>query len=60
VFALPAVQAVIHFKWTTWARRFLLYELCCYCLWLVSYTAFTLLFQQENWTMTFQELLTDR
>eukprot|EP00775_Hariotina_reticulata_P003763 gene3763-4022_t len=57
VFALPAVQAVIHFKWTTWARRFLLYELCCYCLWLVSYTAFTLLFQQENWTMTFQELL---
>jgi len=21
VFALPAVQAVIHFKWTTWAKR---------------------------------------
>lgn len=47
VFALPAVQAVIHFKWTTWARQFLLYELFCYLAWLLGYTVFTLLFQQE-------------
>jgi len=33
VFALPAVQAVIHYKWTKWARRFLLYELAAYCTW---------------------------
>jgi hypothetical protein len=33
VFALPAVQAVIHYKWTSWARRFLLYELAAYCTW---------------------------
>eukprot|EP00879_Flechtneria_rotunda_P030709 GHRR01033380.1.p1 GENE.GHRR01033380.1~~GHRR01033380.1.p1 ORF type:complete len:313 (+),score=66.53 GHRR01033380.1:359-1297(+) len=59
VFALPAVQAVIHFKWSRWARTFLLYELSCYCAWLVGFTVFTLLFQQEDWTMTFWELMAD-
>ncbi|KAI8473618.1 MAG: hypothetical protein J3K34DRAFT_518899 [Monoraphidium minutum] len=53
VFALPAVQAVIHYKWTAWARRFLLYELAAYCCWLLAFTAFTLLFQQEDWSLGF-------
>lgn len=60
VFALPAVQAVINFKWTGWARTFLLYELFCYCLWLASFTAFTLIFQGEDWTTTFWESVQDR
>jgi hypothetical protein len=47
VFGLPAVQAVINYKWHTWAKKFLLYELACYLAWLAGYTAFTLLFQQE-------------
>lgn len=102
VFALPAVQAVIHFKWwakggmhearpvvsspthpfpphatcttrdqydkettparplnkrNSWARRFLLYELGAYCTWLLSFTAFTLLFQQEDWRLGFWEMM---
>ena len=60
VFALPAVQAVINFKWTCWARRFLMYELACYCLWLGAFTAFTLLFQSEDWSLSLWELLQDR
>ncbi|GBF90826.1 transient receptor potential channel protein [Raphidocelis subcapitata] len=57
VFALPAVQAVINYKWKSWARRFLLYELAAYCTWLVSFTAFTLLFQQEDWHLGFWETM---
>ncbi|WIA29571.1 hypothetical protein OEZ86_012064 [Tetradesmus obliquus] len=60
VFGLPAVQAVINYKWHTWAKKFLLYELACYLAWLAGYTAFTLLFQQEDWTMTFWQLMADR
>jgi hypothetical protein len=60
VFALPAVQAVIHYKWTSWARRFLLYELACYCCWLVSFTVFTLAFQNEDWELSFGQMLRDR
>lgn len=60
VFALPAVQAVIHFKWTSWARTFLLYELACYGLWLAFFTAFTLLFQAEDWTLTLWQSVQDR
>lgn len=60
VFALPAVQAVINFKWTCWARKFLLYELFCYCLWLGCFTAFTLLFQAEDWSMSFWQSIQDR
>lgn len=45
VFGLEAVKAVIMWKWNTWAKRFLLIELACYLLWLLSFNAFTLLFQ---------------
>lgn len=60
MFALPAVQAVINFKWTSWARQFLLYELACYSLWLGLFTAFTLLFQVEDWTMPLWQAIQDR
>ena len=45
VFALPAVQAVLMYKWEAWAARFLQYEFILYLCWLVSYTAFIILFQ---------------
>lgn len=60
MFALPAVQAVIHFKWNSWARRFLLYELACYVLWLLAFTAFTLVVQREDWNMDLRQMLADR
>jgi hypothetical protein len=53
----PPPKAVIHFKWTAWARRFLLYELSAYVAWLASFTAFTLLFQHEDWESGFRETL---
>ena len=45
VFALPAVQAVLMYKWEAWAARFLQYEFILYLCWLVSYTVFIILFQ---------------
>lgn len=51
---------MIHFKWTSWARTFLLYELFCYGLWLAFFTAFTLLFQAEDWTLTLWQSVQDR
>lgn len=57
VFALPAVQAVIHFKWNKWARRFLLIELGAYVTWLLAFTSFTLLFQQEDGRMSFWAMI---
>lgn len=45
VFALPAVQAVLMYKWEAWAARFLQYEFVLYLCWLISYTAFIILFQ---------------
>ena len=45
VFGLPAVQAVIEFKWHRFARRLLLAELAFFLVWLASFFAFTILFQ---------------
>lgn len=35
----------MEFKWAKWARRVLLGELACFCAWLASFFAFTILFQ---------------
>lgn len=43
-----APQAVINFKWNTWAQRFLAVELAAYCVWLAAFTTFSLLFQNED------------
>ncbi len=42
---VPALQAVITFKWNTFARRLLLVELGFFMLWLVGFNTFTILFQ---------------
>ena len=45
VFKLPAVQAVIDYKWDTWANRLLAWELVAYLVWLLGYQVFIFLFQ---------------
>ncbi|GAX81542.1 hypothetical protein CEUSTIGMA_g8970.t1 [Chlamydomonas eustigma] len=57
VFSLPAIQAVIHFKWNQWAFRFLLYELLAYAVWLSSFVIFSLLFDGEDWKLSLPQLL---
>lgn len=57
VFALPAVHAVIEYKWRNYARRALLAELACFLLWLFSFYAFTWLFQDEDTSLSLRELL---
>eukprot|EP00887_Chlorella_sp_A99_P000535 scaffold17.g535.t1 len=37
VFRLPAVEAVIDYKWSRFARRLLLAELALFCIWLVAH-----------------------
>jgi hypothetical protein len=44
---------------SNWARRFLLYELAAYCTWLFAFTAFTLAFQQEDWSVDFWTMVTN-
>lgn len=46
-FGLPAVQAVIEWKWRSFARRLLLWELAVFVLWLLAFIVFTTLFQDE-------------
>lgn len=48
---------MINFKWTTWAHRYLRYELVAYCAWLTAFTAFSLLFQDEDTSMGLVQLL---
>ncbi|PRW39343.1 transient receptor potential channel [Chlorella sorokiniana] len=56
-FGIPAVQAVVEFKWRKWARRMLLGELACFCLWAVSFFTFTVLFQDEDERASLAQLL---
>eukprot|EP00798_Chlamydomonas_sp_ICE-L_P021639 gene21639-28648_t len=57
VFGLPAVEAVINFKWRTWAKRFLIYELLLYSCWLLAFVGFSLLFDQEDDSLSLAQLL---
>ncbi|WPT12589.1 Transient receptor potential cation channel subfamily V member 3 [Picochlorum sp. SENEW3] len=56
-FALPAVQGVIDYKWTRFARRLLLFEMFLYLLWLVSFYSFTIAFQDEDVSLSLREVL---
>lgn len=56
-FALPAVQAVIDWKWARFCKRLLLWELAFFLLWLASFFAFTILFQDEDMKMSLRQLL---
>ncbi|PNH09915.1 hypothetical protein TSOC_003389 [Tetrabaena socialis] len=56
-FGLPAVQAVVAYKWDRFARRLLLQQLGAYVLWLGAFTAFMLLFNSADAAVTDRELL---
>ncbi len=45
MFAYPATKAVLHYKWSTWARRYLIAEMVDYFVWLIAFQAFVLLLQ---------------
>lgn len=57
VFALPPVQAVIDFKWHTYAMKLMFIEMSFYLLWVFAFYAFTAAFQDEDVNLTFKELL---
>ena len=57
VFSLPAVQSVIRFKWTRFARRILIAELILYCLWVVSFYTFTAAMQDEDLSLPLSVLV---
>lgn len=58
-FGLPAVQAVVEWKWRSFARRLLLWELAVFVVWLLAFNGFTALFQDEvgRWLARLARLL---
>lgn len=56
IFMDTALQAVTNFKWHRFARRLLLVELFIFLTWLVSFTSFALLFQDEDTSLSLSEL----
>lgn len=40
VFALPAVQTILYYKWNKWAKSILLVEFAIYLLWLLTTVVF--------------------
>ena len=40
IFDLPAIRAVVEYKWRNWARRYLIIEFVLYLCWLFSFCAF--------------------
>jgi Ion transport protein len=57
VFALPAVQSTIDWKWNRYCKRLLLAELAFFILWLTAFYTFTGYFQDEDATLSLRELL---
>lgn len=47
-FALPAIQALIDWKWTRFCKRLLLSELAFFLVWLFSFFSFCILFQVKG------------
>lgn len=45
VFGLPAVQAILDYKWETWASHLLKIEFIIYIGWLASFTIFVILLE---------------
>lgn len=37
VFTLPAVRAVVEFKWFKYARKLVFFQLCCYTMWVLLF-----------------------
>eukprot|EP00210_Caulerpa_lentillifera_P005045 g4818.t1 len=48
IWDLPAVRAVIEYKWESWAKKYLLIEFALYMAWLISFVGFLMLYIQRN------------
>ena len=46
---LLLLQAVLQFKWETFAGRMVTAEFCCFLAWLVAFSVFMLLFQVNTY-----------
>jgi len=57
VFALPAAQACIDYKWNRYCKKLLLTELAFFSLWLAAFYTFTGFFQDEDSSLSLGELL---
>ncbi|GMH44243.1 hypothetical protein BSKO_12177 [Bryopsis sp. KO-2023] len=52
VFGLPAVHAIINYKWERWAKKALLAEFILFLCWLGSYLTFLMSFRYEDLSST--------
>jgi hypothetical protein len=59
-FALPSVQAILQYKWHTFAKKLLLAEFAIYAVWLVSFSAFAILWQDEDPAASLAQLVATR
>jgi hypothetical protein len=57
IFTIPAVEAVITYKWNAFARRLLRMQFLLYLVWLFSFTGFIWAIQDENYDDSLPELL---
>lgn len=57
VFALPAVHAVIDYKWGLFAKKLLMVEFACYLAWIIGFYTFTVAFQDEDTTSSLKDIL---
>jgi len=48
IWDIPAVLAIVEYKWVFWARRYLLIEFALYMAWLISFSAFLILYIQYD------------
>jgi len=55
VWEFPSVRAVIDFKWTHWARKYLLIEFILYLGWLLCFVLFMIIYIQKNINKDFQD-----
>eukprot|EP00210_Caulerpa_lentillifera_P004413 g4210.t1 len=51
----PSVRAVIEYKWTHWARKYLVAEFILYLGWLLSFVGFMIIYIEKNIVQDFQE-----
>jgi hypothetical protein len=56
VFALPSIQALLQYKWQRFARKVLLVEFLVYATWLACFSAFAILWQDEDTSATLAQL----
>ena len=57
VFSLPAVHAVIDWKWETYCKKLLQIELLFFLLWMAAFYSFTAAFQDEDVSLSLAQLL---